>query len=151
MAAAKKAVSFLLTSVNNGGVAKYDGDDVCFMECLYLPLILNGWIFAIWGLFDYCKIVEEEPVKNVLHRTLDSLKKKLPAFDTGYWSLYAEGKMIASPFYHKLHIAQLEVMSDLFGNDVYKNYAGLWIRYQKSFVKTRMAFFKKVFQKVLEK
>lgn len=151
MVAARKAVSFLLTSIDDGGVAKYEGDDVYFMECLYLPLILNGWIFAIWGLFDYCKIIDEKPVKDVLCKTLDSLKKKLPAFDTGYWSFYAESKMIASPFYHKLHIAQLKVMYNLSGCEIYEKFANKWMCYQTSFLKSKYAFFCKMIQKLLEK
>ena len=151
MEAAKKAVSFLLTSIDDGGVAKYEGDDVYFMECLYLPLILNGWIFAIWGLYDYCKIFDDIAVKDVLNKTLKSLEQKIPEFDAGYWSLYAEGKMIASPFYHKLHIAQLMVMYDLIGAGIYERFANKWMCYQNSFLKSKYAFFRKMIQKLLEK
>lgn len=148
--AAKKAVNFLLKPIDDGGVTKYDGDNIYLMEYFYRPLVLNGWIFALWGLLDYCKIVDDLVVKNVLSKTLSSLEKKIPEFDIGYWSLYAEGKMIASPFYHKLHIAQLNVMYDLTGNDIYRDYANRWLRYKNSFFCSKFAFVKKTVQKILE-
>lgn len=147
---ARKAVSFLLKSIDDGGVAKYDGDNIYLMEYFYRPLILNGWIFALWGLFDYCKIVDDSVAKDALSKTLKSLEKKLPEFDIGYWSLYAEGKMLASPFYHKLHIAQLNALFDLTGNNVYKKYAKQWDHYQNSFLLSKYAFIKKAFQKIFE-
>lgn len=148
---AQKAVEFMLTPVENGGVTKYDGEKVFLMEYLYLPLVLNGWVFSIWGLFDYCKIIDDAKAKNILDRTLTTLKQKLPDFDTGYWSKYEESKMIASPFYHKLHIAQLKVMYDLTGDAIYKKFAERWDCYQKSFVKSKIAFVKKAVQKIMER
>ena len=148
--AATKAVEFMLTPVEKGGVTKYDGDDVYLMEFLYLPLVLNGWIFSTWGLLDYCKVVENPCVYDILKKTCNSLKNKLADFDTGFWSMYAEGKIIASPFYHKLHIAQLNVMFELTGETIYKDFANRWAAYQKSFFCSRCAFIKKAMQKVLE-
>lgn len=151
LASAKKAMSFLLTPIENGGVTKYEGENVYFMECLYLPLVLNGWIFSIWGLIDYCKVVKDEIVNDALKRTLISLKNKLSDFDTGYWSKYEESKMIASPFYHSLHIAQLNVMFDLTGEESFKAYADRWSGYQNSFIKPKYAFVKKALQKIMER
>lgn len=150
LSAAKKAMQFLLTSVENGGVTKYDGEDVCLMEYLYLPLVLNGWIFSIWGLMDYCKVVDDAKVRETLNKTLTSLKRKLKDFDLGYWSKYEERKMIASPFYHSLHIAQMNVMYDLTGENIYKEYANRWLGYRNSFICSKLAFVKKAMQKVLE-
>lgn len=151
LTSAQKAVDFMLTPVEKGGVTKYDGENVFLMEYLYLPLVLNGWIFSIWGLYDYCKVVCDAKVKKVLDRTLVSLKQKLPDFDIGYWSKYEESKMIASPFYHKVHIAQLKVMFDLTGDEIFKVYAERWENYQKNFINSKMAFVKKAMQKVLER
>ena len=67
-----------------------------------------------------------------------------------YWSRYEDGKRICSPFYHKLHIAQLRVMYDLFGDEIYREYADKWEAYQNSFWKPKRAFLKKAFQKVFE-
>ena len=148
--AAERAKDFMLKPIPEGGTTGYENGDVIFYEDTCNPVILNGWIFSLWGLFDYCKAVEEDRVKNTLTATLNSLKKKLPEFDIGYWSKYEDGKRICSPFYHKLHIAQLRAMYDLFGDEIYKEYADKWEKYQKSFWKPKRAFLKKTWQKVSE-
>ena len=151
LSAAKKAMHFLLTPIENGGVTKYDGEDVYLMEYLYLPLVLNGWIFSIWGLMDFCKDGDDTKVRETLNKTLESLKRKLKDFDLGYWSKYEEHKMIASPFYHNLHIAQLSVMRDLTNIDEFKVYAQKWTRNKNNFFNSKLAFFYKAIQKVIEK
>ncbi len=147
---AKKALEFMLTSTKDGGVTKYEDDDVLLCEYTYRPLVLNGWIFALWGLYDYCKYFQNEETKKILEMALTSLSKHLPRFDTKYWSKYDIEKRIASPFYHNLHIAQLRVMYDLFGDQTYKEYADKWGEYQKSFFKPKKAFIKKAWQKIFE-
>lgn len=150
MSAVRKAKDFMLKPISEGGATDYQGDDVYLYECTHDPLILNGWIFSLWGLYDYCKYIEDDRVKVVLNSTLKSLKKKLPEFDMKYWSKYDDGKRICSPFYHNLHIAQLKVMYDLFGNEIFKEYAEKWEAYQKSFWKPKKAFLKKAVQKIME-
>lgn len=145
---ARKAIRFMLISVQDGGTTKYEGEDVFFYEYTYEPLILNGWIFSIWGLYDYCKYTNDVEVQDVLEASLNSLKRKLPVFDIKYWSKYDEEKRICSPFYHKLHIAQLTVMHDLFGDEIYIEYAEKWESYQNSAWNVRRAFVKKALQKI---
>lgn len=149
---AKKAIEFMLLPISKGGTTKYVGEDIYLYECTHDPLILNGWIFSLWGLYDYYKYTQNAEIQKVLNTTLLSLKKKLPEFDIKYWSNYEEGgQRISSPFYHKLHIAQFRVMHELFGDSIYKEYADIWEKYQNSFWKSKVAFVKKVLQKVFEK
>ena len=149
--AAKLAKDFMLIPVENGGTTLYKDDDIFLYEYTSNPLILNGWIFSLWGLFDYYKCFQDESVQKILQATLLSLKKTLPKFDMKYWSKYEDGKRICSPFYHKLHIAQLRVMYDLFGDEIYKEYADKWEKYQNSWWNRKRAFIKKACQKVFEK
>lgn len=148
--AAEMAKDFMLLPIEKGGTARYEGDNVFLYEYTYEPLILNGWIFSIWGLYDYCKYIGDEGSWKVLDATLNSLKKKLPDYDIKYWTKYDDGKRICSPFYHRLHIAQLNTMYDLFGDQIYKEYADKWEAYQNSFWKSKLAFLKKALQKVFE-
>lgn len=148
--AVHKAKDFMLKPISDGGTVNYCGDDVYLHECTHEPLILNGWIFSLWGLYDYVKYINDDNVKNILNKTLNSLKKKLPDFDIKYWSKYEDDKPICSPFYHKLHIAQLRVMYELFGDDIYKQYADKWEKYQNSFLKPKIAFVRKAVQKIFE-
>ena len=151
IAAVHKAKDFMLKPIEDGGTTNYQGKDVYLYECTHDPLILNGWIFSLWGLYDYSKYIPDSAVQMVLQATLTSLKKKLPEFDMKYWSKYEDGKRICSPFYHKLHIAQLTVMHDLFGDGIYKEYADRWEKYQRSFWNPKVAFIKKAMQKVFER
>ncbi len=148
--ALRLAKEFMLKPIEDGGTTRYIGNDIFLYECTHDPLILNGWIFSLWGIYDYCKFTKDKDVAKVLEITLNSLKNKLPQFDIKYWSMYEDGKRICSPFYHKLHVAQLRAMHDLFGDEIYKIYADKWEKYQNSFWKPKRAFLTKVAQKVFE-
>ena len=148
--AVKKSTEFMLIPIEDGGTTSYQDGDVFLYECTHDPLILNGWIFSIWGLMDYCKFFDDSNVQNILTRTIQTLEKKLQDFDLGYWSKYEDGKRICSPFYHKLHIAQLNVMYELTGHEIYKKYAGLWGKYQQNRINRCRAFITKACQKVFE-
>ena len=147
---AKKAKEFMLLSFEEGGPTKYEDNDVYLYECPKDPLILNGWIFSLWGLMDYCKMIEDSAANDVLNGTLATLERRLPDFNLRYWSMYEDRKRISSPFYHKLHIAQLNVMYDLTGKEVYKRFADLWQKYQDNWFYRRLAFLKKACQKIFE-
>ena len=148
--ATERAKEFMLKPLSECGVAEYVGEDVYFYEWTVNPVVLNGWIFSLWGLYDYCKYTGDEECRSILDKTLFSLRKSLPSYDTGFWSRYDDGKRICSPFYHKLHIAQLRVMYDLFGDEIYCEYADKWEGYQNRFWNPKRAFLTKVFQKVFE-
>lgn len=148
--AAEKAKEFMLLPIEEGGTTKYKDNDVYLYECPQEPLILNGWIFSLWGLMDYIRVSEDASTKEILEKSLRTLEKDLPSYDLGYWSKYEDKKRIASPFYHKLHVAQLRVMFDLTGKEVYRTYADRWDRFAKNWAFSKIAFTKKAIQKILE-
>ncbi len=148
--AVRKAKDFMLLSISDGGTVSYSGSNVYLYECTCVPLVLNGWIFSLWGLYDYVKYIDDSEVQGVFDASLISLKKKLPDFDMKYWSRYWDGDRICSPFYHRLHIAQLSTMYDLFGDQIFKEYADKWEAYQNSFLKSQKAFVCKAVQKIME-
>lgn len=150
LTAAKKAKEFMLLPIERGGTTRYIDDDVYLYECTHDPLILNGWIFSLWGLWDYCKCTEDIEAQGVLTATLKTLERKLPDFDMKYWSKYEDGKRICSPFYHRLHIAQLYVMYDLTGTEIYKAYADRWERNGNNCFYKARAFLTKAMQKIME-
>lgn len=148
--AAKNAISFMLTDVEKGGTTNYSNGDVMFLECTHLPAVMNGWIFAWWGLYDYVLITRDKNAKYILDKSLKSFIQILPRFTCSYWSMYSLNGMIASPFYHNLHIAQMQAMHQLTGKDVFKKYAFKWEKCQKNRIDISRAFVKKVWQKVIE-
>ena len=82
-----------------------------------------------------------------------TLSQNLVAFDTGFWSLYEQSgtrmKMLASPFYHSLHIVQLRVMYHLTDEPIFAQYAGRWEAYRHSSVKRDLALAYKALFKLL--
>lgn len=149
--AARRAKDFMLLPFEEGGPTKYVGRDVYLYECPRDPLILNGWIFSLWGLLDYRKATGDKEVADVLSRTLATLERDLPTYDLGYWSRYEDGPRIASPFYHRLHVAQLRVMYALTGREVYRRYARRWDRMAHNPLYRAIAFARKAWQKIMEK
>lgn len=149
--AAKKAIDFMCKPIKEGGTAEYFDGEIRFKEVIDLPVILNGWIFALWGLFDYVKITNDRKYTIILNNSLDSLEKSIKHFDIGFWSKYDIDKKITSPFYHRLHIAQLKVMYDLFDRDVFKKYQLKWEKYEKNILYKMIAFIIKAKQKLSEK
>lgn len=149
--AAKSALNFMKKSVSDGGVTIYENEDLILKEYPTLPVVLNGWIFSIFGIYDYC-LVEKEDIetKCFLQKTIKTLEKYLPAFDIGYWSKYDNDKKIASPFYHKLHTQLLMALYDLTDIEIFKEYSEKWEKCEKNKFNKIRAFIKKAYQKIRE-
>ena len=148
---AKSAIDFMLTSVVEGGTTLYKNNDTILLEYPHRKAVFNGWIFAWWGLYDYVSITKDDGrYKAALDKSLHTLERMLPSFSNSYWSVYDLENRIASPFYHNLHIAQMQAMYQLTGNDVFNKYAKRWARQQKNAFFRTIAFIKKAAQKIAE-
>lgn len=148
--AAKKAKEFMLTSVENGGTTVYKDGKIYFYEYLHEDQVLNGWIFSAWGIFDYAKCFDDKDAREQWNNTVSAMADKLWMYDKKIWSSYTDGKKWANPFYHKLHIAQLNVMYDLTGNETFKKYSDIFLSYQNSWIKRKIAFIYKIWQKATD-
>ena len=149
--AAKKAIDFMLLPLENGGTTKYEDEKAYLMEFTFKGLVLNGSIFAWWGLFDYVLITNDHGVYlEKKNQTLKTIIDILPSFSLSYWSKYSLDGLIASPFYHSLHIAQMKAMYELTGKEAFNKYAARWVKQQKSFICYMLSFTKKAIQKVME-
>lgn len=146
--AAQKAIEFMLSDISEGGVSDHKDGNLKLLEYTHLPLVMNGWIFAAFGVYDYFLLTGD--YKNEFCQTIISLEKELPAFDCGYWSMYDVAGKIASPFYHSLHIAQLEVLYMVTDNRIFEEYATIFKKYNSSWKKQKKAFVNKALQKILE-
>ena len=141
----------MLLPLKEGGTTKYEGDDAFLMEYTFKNVVMNGFIFSWWGLYDYVEATHDEgKYKQALDNTLKSFVKILPKFKCGYWSMYSLDGLIASPFYHNLHIAQMQAMYQLTGEQVFDDYAKRWARQQKNPLCKGLAFLRKSIQKILE-
>ena len=150
LAAARKAIDFMLKSVEDGGCLSITHDDYILLEYTHKAPVLNGWIFALWGLYDILLVCEDAHYANMYHSILETLIRYLPVFDNGYWSLYDTDGAITSPFYHHLHIAQMDALYQLTGQQAFSQYRLKWENDQKNKVRKTRAFVKKALQKILE-
>jgi len=145
--AAKNAIDFMLKPLSEGGTA--DGD--ILMEYTHLPTVLNGWIFAWWGLYDYVLATHDEShYKARLENSCKALEELLPKFNNSYWSMYDLAGHIASPFYHHLHIAQMQAMYIITDNIIFKEYAEKWQKEENDRRSHARAFVRKAWQKIKE-
>jgi heparosan-N-sulfate-glucuronate 5-epimerase len=130
---AQQACKAMLSPVSEGGTLLVRGDHTLLEEVVAdrPTAILDGLIFAIFGLQDYCFVVADDArAKAILEDCVRTIAELLPEYDLGYWSradLYSEQTpMPASRFYHGLHVAQLEVLSELTGNPLFEEYSRRW-------------------------
>ena len=149
--AARRAVDFMCRSITEGGCTQYIDGKMWFKEYIEAPVVLNGWIFSIWGLFDYYKASRDNNYKLMLDHAIQSLESDIKGFDCNYWSKYDMGNKVTSSFYHRLHIAQLKVMYELFGCRAFSEYANKWDQYRHMRKYRYRAFIVKVYQKLTEK
>jgi len=136
---AKRALSPFRLDVLKGGVSSFVDEHVFYEEYPTVPPhhVLNGFIYALWGLYDLVRLDDHGEAKSLYDAGLKTLADWLPRFDTGIWSLYHVSNGMKNPatvHYHRLHISQLEVMYALSGNDLFNEYAVRWDGYlQKKF------------------
>lgn len=135
---ADEAFEVFLHDVNEGGVAfRDDAGHLWIEEYVVAPdpptHILNGFIWAMWGIYDYWLATQDSRAEHLFNESVRTLQDCLPNYDSGYWSLYEQSgtrmKMLASPFYHQLHIVQLQVMTILTGDPRFRDFAKRWEAY----------------------
>ena len=96
--------------------------------------VLNGWIFALWGLYDAGQPAVAAPgAIELFERSIAALAPRLAAYELpGGWSRYDlfphPLPNVASPFYHRLHVAQLEAVAQLHADPRFEQTAKRWRR-----------------------
>lgn len=149
--AAVSALKYMLMPLEQGGTTKYDAEECYLMEYTFKGMVLNGAIFAWWGLYDYVTLTGDRgEMYEMMQKTLHSIMYVLPQFKSHIWSLYSLDGLIASPFYHNLHIAQMQAMYQLTGEPIFDKYAKLWTKRQNNIINKSFAFIYKSIQKILE-
>ena len=154
--AAERAAQVFYVDVKDGGViCRDEGNNLWIEEYVVDPPthILNGFFWASWGVYDYCLATADSRAGQLFEAIVSTMRKALPRFDTGFWSLYEQSgtklRMIASPFYHALHIVQLRVMHKITGEPLFQEVADRWSAYQTSWLKRKRALAQKVVFKLL--
>ncbi len=152
--AAGEAYAALERTVEEGGVLCRDPAGYTWIEeYLVSPPthILNGFLWALWGVHDYALVADSSGARALFRESVRTLRDHLARYDAGFWSLYEQSgtwmRMIASPFYHRLHGVQLRVMHRLTGEAFFQETADRWEGYARRFwnrsrAKAQKALFK---------
>jgi heparosan-N-sulfate-glucuronate 5-epimerase len=152
--AASTAFAAFLAPVAEGGVTFTDVEhNLWFEEYLVTPAthILNGFIWAAWGVYDYFLATQDSRALRLFEAAVKTLRANLHRYDMGFWSLYEQSgtllPMVASPFYHRLHIVQLRILYYMTGIETFAQFADQWESYAGSRSKrTRALCYKSVFK-----
>lgn len=143
LSTARGAFLAFTRSVEEGGVSLRDPSGHLFFEET-VPVtvyhILNGFISALWGIHEYQIVTRDSQASLLFDEGLRSLEYYLPQYDVGWASLYSLDhvrrkrclKDVASLFYQKLHVQQLNVLYRLTGKNVFDQYRRRWEGYLKS-------------------
>ncbi|WP_322522344.1 D-glucuronyl C5-epimerase family protein [Guyparkeria halophila] len=146
------AFNYLTTPFDEGGVKTDLGElrsswsgDVFFMEYPADPPVytLNGYMFVIIGLYDWNEAIgRSDATRRVLEDSLLSFRKILGFYDLGAFSSYDLSFMTLpfkksgekrsphySPYYHAVHIEQLNLLYDIFGEQYMRETAERWAEY----------------------
>ena len=154
--AAYDALEVFKVSVDSGGVNYCDSDGNNWIEEYIVSPpthILNGFMWGLWGVYDFSVFFDDENIRTRFNDYTNTLKKNIDSYDTGYWSLYEHSgtrlPMIASLFYHKLHIVQLQVMFKLTSKSIFIEKAKIWEIYLNKKYNRKKAFLLKAIFKVI--
>lgn len=154
--AADTAAEALMRDIAEGGVLATDDQGDLWIEEYLISgppsHILNGFMWALWGIHDYSRWRGSAEAAEVWARCVRTLERRLGEFDTGWWSLYeareGEKEMLASAYYHSLHIVQLRVMYRMTGSRIFQETADRFESYQRSRSNRTKAFVKKAIFKL---
>jgi hypothetical protein len=110
-------------------------DYVVYQEYLkgYEANVLNGWIFALAGLYEASTYLSDPQAAHDLwdpDRGIAAVRALLPSYDTGDWSRYdmvnpgplAHGDLDSND-YHSLVISQLRYLGTITGDTFFSDYA----------------------------
>ncbi len=154
----QRAIRSFELDIQDGGVSTTIGEvGIFFEEVAVYPAthILNGYILALFGLFDYVALTGDSNIEMLIHRSLDTMHTLIDRYDTRYWTRYdLYSKHLATPFYHSLHVTLLQALAQYSGCQHCLALALRWASYKYKpwyFVVTRVDVYCKRLQQRLSR
>jgi heparosan-N-sulfate-glucuronate 5-epimerase len=132
---AQRAIRPFGRTVQEGGVVSRVDGGLFPEEYPTVPAshVLNGAVFALWGVRDVAATFGEAETEALHREMLDGFTSVVALFDLGTWSrydLYPEPPVnVASSFYHHLHVSQLRALHDLYGEPLFLQLADRFTAY----------------------
>lgn len=128
---ANMSIEALSIPVEQGGVLTYLDEKYVWLEeypSNPASYVLNGFIYAVFGLMDAQRIAPNENREKLLRKCLETLEYSISKFDCGYWSYYdLEKKELVRYYYQKnVHVIQLQALYLMTKNSIFNTYAQKW-------------------------
>ncbi|MDP8293125.1 MAG: D-glucuronyl C5-epimerase family protein [Candidatus Orphnella occulta] len=141
---------------HEGGVIFRNNDGVWLEEVIMEKPnhILNGFVWALWGVRDYALFTKDEYAMQLYEEAEETLRNTLDRYDLGFWTCYDDNKDIGGPimpvssYYQRLHITQMLGMYNLTKNEVYSIMHKKWLAYYQNKLYKIIAFCWKCYFKV---
>lgn len=138
-----KIVDYLMISIKDGGVRGTledlggSSDDIFFEEWAVIPetYTLNGFIFVLMGLYDWISSSGNKAhiAKIMFDQGVTSLEKIISLYDMRGGSTYDLGHITYNKSiphymsdYHAIHIAQLNILSQITNKAIFDEYFNKW-------------------------
>ena len=89
--------------------------------------VLNGFIFALWGLYDHYRITEDSTSLHLLRAGITTVADHIESWrNPGSVSKYTFKYHTTSKTYHMVHIKELERLAKVTGNAFFQNMADIF-------------------------
>lgn len=110
--AAWRGLQFMLKPMEDGGTSRSTVTGLVLEEYprYQTNTVLNGWISALFGVYDVLLLIDHVEIRDALEASLQALIIELPTYDAKYWSFYDSSRSLASPYYHRVHVTQLRAL-----------------------------------------
>jgi len=140
---ARKALLSFGKTIQEGGVRTNNKFGVFYEE---YPLdsnsahVLNGFIYSLYGLYDLWCLDSNLLAKEYFEEGISTLTNTLPMYDLGNWTRYDLNPIknlrnhwgYCSPWYQKLHIAQLSSIYLITEDKMFEDYATKFTQQEES-------------------
>ncbi|MEQ9620241.1 MAG: D-glucuronyl C5-epimerase family protein [Deltaproteobacteria bacterium] len=147
---AEKAYNLMMAPIEKGGCTFFIDEDIYLEEYPEIPrsTVLNGWIYALFGVYDFKIASKDRDVKSVYEKSLETVEKSLKFFDSGYWTYYDLQNNLASHYYHAVHISLLDALYILSDTKTFDHFSNKWKNYERNFFNKSKALTAKALQRL---
>jgi heparosan-N-sulfate-glucuronate 5-epimerase len=115
LALAHRVILTFERDILDGGICTPVGEKgIFFEERAVYPAAhaFDGFCFALFGLYDYLALTNEEKIRALIRQALSTLHMLLDEFDDGYWThVDLSGRQLSSPAQLSLQTTLLEILA----------------------------------------
>jgi rhamnogalacturonyl hydrolase YesR len=133
---AEKVKNSYKVEVSQGGILYIDPNDKGYWFAEYAcetpPRVLNGFWFALEGLYHYYNATGDDEAKALFESGTDEMLHHLADFDSRRWTYYDLEGYPSTKNYHALHMEIMKDMHILTGDERFLNYHDRWSKYNYS-------------------